>query len=396
MLKLLKGFVYLFAAVGAVAVGYLLYLGALKAKEEWAQPAGSPQVAEAKPATPAGTAPAPVSAPEIKPPADPALASIVQNYQKQVAPAPQAGEGATSPGSPSSYQQSLAAKPVRTPGPDTKIIRSWPTGRKWVALTYDDGPHPEHTPKLMDLLKSKNVKATFFVLGPMVEKSPEVAKALAEAGFEIANHTVNHKEFRRMSKEQIREEIDGATKIIKEVTGTEPKVMRPPYGQAPKNVQEVTDELGLRIVTWNVDTEDWKRAPAEKMRDTILKNVSDGAIILMHDTHGERVYDATAQVIDEVRAKGYEFVTVSELLGLTPYTPAGSAPAGAPAQAAGSMAAATPAVEVAAAPAPAAAAEPAPASPAGQDPMGLPAPSAQPGAERKLPEVSPDKLTTAN
>lgn len=404
MLKILKGFVYLMAVVGFLTIGFLVWQGIQRFKETailpGLQPVASNQpVAETSPV--AGTSPAqtPAPTPDVKPPADPALAAIVQSYQKQAAAETAAtGEAAAAQGATASSASSAAARPVRTPGPTDKIIRGWPTGRKWVALTYDDGPHPEHTPRLMELLKSKNVDATFFVVGPMVEKNPDILRALVENGFEIGNHTMNHPEFRRATQEKIREELEGVNRILQEVAGVRPRVMRPPYGQAPRNVQEVADQLDLKIVTWNIDTEDWKRASAEAMKANIMKNLADGVIVLMHDTRGEKVYEATEQIIDEIRAKGYEFVTVSEMLGLVPYTPPGAAPAAAPA----AVAPAAPAAPAASTPVsavPAFQEAPADASssivPVSQDLIDLPSPEAAalPPMERKMPEVSPDKQT---
>lgn len=370
-MKALKILVGLFAIIGCLAIafgGYFVYgrlkEGNLGLRNPIRIAGGGDQQT-----TPTATAPLTSS--------DAQNASVLADYQRgQATPPPPPAPGgapagpATASGTPppQSAAAQLLAKPVRTPDPSLKLVREWPTGRKWVSLTFDDGPHPEWTPKFIDLLRSKNVKATFFLIGPNVEKNPDIAKLLAESGFELANHTMTHPQLRGASRDKIVEELSKTNDIIKEVAGV-PNVtlMRPPYGQAPKTVQDVCDELGLKIITWNIDTDDWRSSTGEdKMTSNVMSNLKDGSIILMHD-RSEKAYNTTAKIIDQIRAKGFEFVTVSELLGWTPHTPhggTGAAPAAAaaPATAPGGAAAEQPAAggelpappQAASAPAPAA------------------------------------------
>lgn len=331
-MRALKILVGIFAVIGCLAIafgGYYVYdrlrHGELKLRSPLrvAQDGQTTATAQATPMTSS----------------DAQNASILSDYQRTRAtpPPPPAAGPATgrspiaaavgTPPPPSAAAQ-LAAKPVRTPDASLKLVREWPTGRKWVSLTFDDGPHPEWTPKFIDLLRAKNVKATFFLLGQQIEKSPEIAKLLVDNGFEVANHTTNHPQFRSASKEKIREELTRTNELIKEATGiAHVTLMRPPYGQAPKNVQEVCDELGLKIITWNIDTDDWRSSTGEdKMTSNVMSNLKDGSIILMHD-RSEKAYNTTLNIIDQIREKGYEFVTVSELLGWQPHTPPGGATA---------------------------------------------------------------------
>ena len=220
------------------------------------------------------------------------------------------------------------AAPVATPGPDHKIIREWNTNRKLVALTFDDGPNTAFTPRMIELLKERNVRATFFLIGPNVKANPELTRQLAEAGFELGNHSWSHPEFNKMTPEKIREEVEKTSAEIEAAAGIRPVVLRPPYGAANEKVQKVMEELGLHIINWSIDTNDWRgKATAKSIEDEVMKNLRDGAIILMHDRF-ERSLEATAALIDQVRAKGYEFATVSELLGTQPL---GVRPAAAPA-----------------------------------------------------------------
>jgi peptidoglycan/xylan/chitin deacetylase (PgdA/CDA1 family) len=353
--KAIKILVGLFAVIGCLAIaagGYFVYsrLGAgnlhLRNPINMAKPGG------------ATTQTLTSSNPENN--------SVLADYQKQMqTPAPGAGSvPGAAPGAPGAPMQSaaqiLASKPVRTPDASHKLIREWPSGRKWVALTFDDGPHPDWTPKFIDLLRSKGVKATFFLIGPNVEKNPEMAKLLLENGFEVGNHTMTHPSFKGKSIDKVREEIGKTNDILKSTLGLqEITLFRPPYGQAPKPVQDVCQELGLKIITWNIDTDDWRSTTNEdKMTSIVLSQVKDGSIILMHD-RTEKAYNTTAKIIDPIRAQGYEFVTISELLGLkqAQAVPAGQPVAGGAAPAAGARARlAAPAGTPAAPPAAAAAA----------------------------------------
>ncbi len=278
------------------------------------------------------------------------FASIINQYQPTPTPAPVVA--AQQPGAPLGAAPVAAAvaapavKPIKTPKPDEGKIRNWPTGKKLVALTYDDGPHQEWTPKMMELLKSKNVKATFFLLGQEIKRFPEIAKAVADNGFEVGNHTLNHPDFNKaiMSPERIREQLSETNKLIAENATQEPvRVMRPPYGNSPSKLSPILLELGLQNVCWDIDTGDWEKGvEGKQMADNIMKNLKDGSIILMHDRH-QKTYDATLEVIDKIRAEGYEFVTMSELLG---FTPIGQTPAAPPAVAPVAAAAPAPAAVV--------------------------------------------------
>lgn len=221
----------------------------------------------------------------------------------------------------------VAVKPVPTPDPSQKIIREHAAGRKWVALTFDDGPNPQFSSRFLDVLRAKNARATFFLLGPNVKSNPEMAKAIVDAGFEVGNHTWKHPTLNSLSPEKVNEEIEKTNQVIKEATGVDVKLLRPPYGSANKKVQDISTSHGMTIVNWNIDTNDWKKgATAETMTSEVLKNLRDGSIILMHDRY-EHTLQTTELLIDQIRAKGYQLVSVGELLGYTPYKGEGAAPA---------------------------------------------------------------------
>lgn len=330
-MKIIQAIIVIFAIVGCLALalgGYFIYNMSTSGGDNLLskiQAMRSENPAKEETTATVAATPAPNSQ----------YANIIQQYQPTPTPAPQPGAApvAVAPGSVAAVQPAAPAvrtpRPINTPKPDEGKIRSWPSGRKWVALTYDDGPHPEWTPKMIELLRSKNVKATFFLLGQEIERFPDIARDIHDNGFEIGNHTMNHPNFNqsKWNSENIHEQLEETNKLIAEYAGVNNVLtMRPPYGNTPKKLEKVCEDLGLAIVAWNIDTNDWEsKTTADDMIENIMKNLGDGAIILMHDKH-QKTYDTTAAVIDKIRAEGYEFVTVSELLGLTPHTAPGPNP----------------------------------------------------------------------
>ncbi len=186
--------------------------------------------------------------------------------------------------------------------------------QKIVALTFDDGPGP-YTERLLDGLKERGVRATFFVLGSRVNDYPDLLRRMDKEGHEIGNHSQNHKQLTKLSAAGIKSEMSACATRVKKIVGHEPTVMRCPYGSYNKKVCNYAKGKGIPIVHWDVDTLDWKN----KNADTILKlafskdGISDGSIVLMHDIHSPTV-DATFRMVDKLKKQGYVFVTTSELL----------------------------------------------------------------------------------
>ena len=191
------------------------------------------------------------------------------------------------------------------------------TEKKVVALTFDDGPHPEKTLKILDVLGKYNVAATFFVIGKNAEYYPEVLKEVADAGHEIANHTYTHASLGKCSPDAIEREISSAEDSILGACGAKTKLLRPPEGSCSRDVMNIAASLGYSVILWNVDTRDWAHKSAGEIFFNVKKNVRPGSIILFHDyTVGENhTVEALDKVIGFLIEDGYEFVTVGELIG---------------------------------------------------------------------------------
>ncbi|HQW29597.1 MAG: polysaccharide deacetylase family protein [Verrucomicrobiales bacterium] len=190
------------------------------------------------------------------------------------------------------------------------------TSRKVIAITFDDGPHPENTPRLLDMLKERKIKATFYVVGSMVKYSPELLRRMIAEGHEIGNHTVEHGNLVRLSDEALIKELRSAHDLIIAETGVTPRTMRPPGGAIKKDQKKlIMKELGYPTILWSVDPQDWKRPGPSVVTSRLLSGASPGGILLVHDLHKPTV-DAMPSTLDQLLAQGYEFVTISELIEL--------------------------------------------------------------------------------
>lgn len=177
-----------------------------------------------------------------------------------------------------------------------------------VALTFDDGPSI-YTEEILETLKKYNSNATFFVLGNKIDAHSDTIIKMYQEGNEIGNHSYNHRSLTKLSKEELKEQIDKTQDIIKKYTGFTPIYLRPTYGSINQNIRNNTD---LQIILWNVDTKDWKYKNVNTIVNNALKDVKDGSIILMHDTH-KRTSEAVKILIPKLIENGYQLVTISEL-----------------------------------------------------------------------------------
>ena len=181
---------------------------------------------------------------------------------------------------------------------------------KKIALTFDDGPHPKYTEQLLDGLKERGVVATFFVTGENAENYPDIIRREQDEGHLIGNHTYNHVELCKISKEAARTEIEATNQEIYDITGEYPMWLRPPYGEWQKNLDFY---VNMFPVLWDIDTLDWKSQNVNAVMQIVESEIEDGAVILMHDAYQSSV-DAALQIVDLLTAQGYEFVTVDELV----------------------------------------------------------------------------------
>lgn len=192
----------------------------------------------------------------------------------------------------------------------------------YVAMTFDDGPNATLTPKLLDLLAAHHITATFFVLGENVAANPEVLKRAAREGHEIANHSWSHPNLSKMSDESVRRELRKTEDEISTVSGAHVTLMRPPYGSITARQKHwIHDEFGYRIILWDVDPLDWKRPGPSVVCNRILKETRAGSIVLAHDIHPGTI-EAMPATFDQLQAKGFKFVTVTELLAMARPLPA--------------------------------------------------------------------------
>ena len=200
---------------------------------------------------------------------------------------------------------------------DKKAVYSSNSSEKVkIALTFDDGPHPKNTEKILDILDKYDVRATFFIVGVNAKNYPDTLKQVSKRGHEIGNHTYSHSILKDKSKEIVKQELFSTEKEIQRVTGKKTSLLRPPCGIYDKNTVSLAIENGYKVVLWNIDTHDWAHSSVENIVSSIEKNVRGGDIILFHDyVSGENnTKEALEIIIPRLKKQGYEFVTVSELL----------------------------------------------------------------------------------
>lgn len=199
------------------------------------------------------------------------------------------------------------------------------TTMPYIAMTYDDGPHPQNTPRLLDMLRERNIKATFYVIGRSVNMYPHIVRRIVAEGHEIGNHTWTHRKLTALSNSQVRWEMNKTRDAIVAACGVQPRTMRPPYGALRQNQRAwIYKEYGYPTVLWNVDPEDWRRPGVSVVTSRIVSRTRNGSIVLAHDLHKPTV-DAMPGTLDGLLRRGFKFVTVSQLLSLNP-------PAAAPAR----------------------------------------------------------------
>lgn len=229
---------------------------------------------------------------------------------------------AATPAAPSAASSGYAAAPKMTPGvSDIYSVSSVTVDQPVIAMTFDDGPHATLTPKLLDLLKERNIKATFFMVGECAEANPDIVKRIHDEGHEVANHSWNHPSLTKLSPDAVASQLNKTSDAIAAACGVRPVLMRPPYGAVNEPLKKrINEEFKMKVVLWSVDPLDWKRPGPSAVTSRIVSQTQPGAIILSHDIHAGTI-EAMPATLDQLKAKGYKFVTVSELLAMAKPNP---------------------------------------------------------------------------
>ncbi|MBM3495209.1 MAG: hypothetical protein FJX72_12940 [Armatimonadetes bacterium] len=201
----------------------------------------------------------------------------------------------------------------RSNGASTEPVRIGPGQRRVVALTFDDGPHPKPTRQLLTMLARHRVRATFFVVGRCAAQNPGLIAQMAQAGMEIANHSFSHPNLTRITDRKVAEELLRTSACIQDVTGAPPAYFRPPGGRMSDNVARIGAALGLRACMWTVNARHRELEGPRAVVEAVLREVVPGAVILLHNG-APATMAALPELIAGLRTRGYEFVTVTELM----------------------------------------------------------------------------------
>lgn len=190
----------------------------------------------------------------------------------------------------------------------------------YVALTFDDGPSGKLTERLLDGLKARNARATFFLCGYRMEDYGTAMDRYLKEGHEVGVHSTVHTDLTKLTSEELHRDMKETAQKVFVATGVRPTLMRPPGGAYDENVLAEARAEGLGVVLWSVDPEDWRKHSASTVLAAMAGSVTDGDIVLMHDLSDSSV-EAALRLIDSLQAQGYQFVTVSELAALSGQTP---------------------------------------------------------------------------
>ena len=185
-------------------------------------------------------------------------------------------------------------------------------GKKLIAFTFDDGPNTKTTSRLLDGIQEYNARVTFFVLGSRVDANKDVLKRAYEEGNQIGSHTFNHLNLFLLSDDDVLSEVNATNEVVEKAIGVRPTLLRPPYGNINGHIKDLAN---MHIINWNVDTEDWKLKDRNLIKDKILEDAHDGAIVLLHDIYTESV-EGALMAMEELEKENYAFVTIEEMVQL--------------------------------------------------------------------------------
>lgn len=247
--------------------------------------------------------------PQVKPQTSRKPAAPVKPAEPVVPAAPVSGtpEVTTAPEVPA------VANPTRLK-PLGKRVCQVPMKGKYVALTFDDGPHSSLTPKALDILKKHGAKGTFFMLGQNAARNKSIVARAAAEGHELGVHTWSHIKMNSSAMSRVDSEVSRTQNVIAAASGVVPRVMRPPYGATnAKLINHMHDRYGMASILWDVDTLDWRKPGVDKVISTAVNKAKPGSIILVHDIHASTL-NALEGIVTGLQARGFQLVTVSELM----------------------------------------------------------------------------------
>lgn len=215
---------------------------------------------------------------------------------------------------------STAAQMETLAAPRLDTVVSAPAHGNTVAMTFDDGPHPTLTPLLLDILKARDIRATFYVIGRNAARYPDILKRMVDEGHEIGNHTWSHPFLSRLGSDGVYRELDRTSDAVYKAVQRIPVTLRPPYG-ALTGAQSamVHKNRDMPTIMWSVDTEDWRRPGSDVVANRMIDMSAPGSIILSHDIHSPTI-QAMPAGLDGLKARGFDFATVSMILGRRDWT----------------------------------------------------------------------------
>lgn len=199
---------------------------------------------------------------------------------------------------------------------DTLIYKNAINNEKKIALSFDDGPHPTQTPRILAILDKHDIKATFFVIGKNATAYPDILRQVCEEGHEIGNHTNSHIKAMQASDKELLVDIKKGHECILNLCEYDTKLFRPPGGIITPKITDISTKLNYKIILWDIDTKDWAHPSVDSIKKNVLSNVKSGSIILFHDYISKNAPTAEAlnEIIPLLKEEGYSFVTVGELI----------------------------------------------------------------------------------
>lgn len=199
---------------------------------------------------------------------------------------------------------------------------SLPVRRKCMALTFDDGPYPPYTGRLLDVLKEKKIHATFFLVGEQARLHPDLVRRMVDEGHTVGLHAFRHRDFLKLTEEEKEKDLQQGKEILQSITGKEPVYWRPPHGFRDSSVMKIASAKDLQVVNWSVIPRDWTGIDKQEIYNRVMDKAEDGAVVLLHDGDSplykasrQATVDAVGPLIDSLREKGYHLVSLEEYTG---------------------------------------------------------------------------------